>query len=212
MNFDLIHKYSNEIQDFLNNKLVPEIIGKYNIEIERNKLEMKNELIIRRGLFVSKKHYALYVVEQEGIEVDEIQVKGLDTRRSDYPSYSKECLQELFELILKSEKFSVVKVNQFVNGKENDFTDRIKSGDKTIARPISWGKKLKDYKTITQGVRAMQNWNSLVYDIHNTGSRAYLFHIQGIDFDKAPKDVVDNYNKNFQGLGKKIRCDWVTRR
>ena len=203
-NFDLIHKYSNEIQDFLNNKLVPEIISKYNIEIERNKLEMKNELIIRRGLFVSKKHYALYVVEQEGIKVDEIQVKGLDTRRSDYPSYSKECLQELFDIMLKTDTYSPVKINQFVNGKENDFTDRIKSGDKTIARPISWGKKLKDYKTITQGVRAMQNWNNLVYDIHNTGSKAYLFHIQGIDFDKAPKDVIDNYNKNFQGLGKKL--------
>ena len=200
----VIYDYCDRIQAYLNKELIPEIIKKHNIDPEMNKLELKNELVIKRGLFVSKKHYAVNVISQEGVKADEIVAMGLDTKRSDYPSYTKECLKELFDILLKSDKVSITRVNEYVKNKEKDFMDKIKKGDKTIARPVSWGKKLVDYKVIPQGVRAMENWNNLMYNTHSVGSKSYLFHIQGVDLDRAPKEIAENYNKNFLGKGKKL--------
>jgi len=200
----IIYDYCNRIQTYLNKNLIPEILKKHNIDIENNKLELKNELVIKRGLFISKKHYAVNVISQEGVKADEIVAMGLDTKRSDYPSYTKECLKELFDILLKSDKVSITRINEYVKNKEKDFMDKIKKGDKTVARPVSWGKKLEDYKTIPQGVKAMENWNKLMYNVHNVGSKSYLFHVQGIDLDRTPKDVAENYNKNFLGNGKKL--------
>jgi uracil-DNA glycosylase family 4 len=199
-----IYEYCNKIQTYLNKDLIPEILKKHNIDIEMNKLELKNELVIKRGLFISKKHYAVNVISQEGVKADEIVAMGLDTKRSDYPSYTKECLKELFDILLKSDKPSIARIIRYVKDKENDFIDKIKKGDKTVARPVSWGKKIDDYKTLPQGVKSMENWNKLMYNTHNVGSKSYLFHVQGIDLDRAPKNIAENFNKNFLGKGKKL--------
>jgi DNA polymerase elongation subunit (family B) len=197
-------EWNKRIQDFLNEELVPELVKRHRVDIKNSRLELKNELLINRGLFLAKKRYALHVIRREGKMIDDVQVKGLETRRSDYPSYSKECIKELLDLILKSEKVSLKKMMEFVKGKESDFLERIKHGDKSVARPCSWTKKLSEYKVLSQGVKAMQNWNDLVYPIHAVGAKGYLFKLQGIDLDKAPKDVVDRYNKEFLGKGRKL--------
>ena len=199
---DKIHEYCNEIQTYLNKSLILEILSKHNINLEWNKLELKNELVIQRALFVSKKHYVVHAIEQEGVKTDELIVMGLDTKRSDYPSYTKECLKELFNILLREEKFSISKVERYVKEIEKQFVEKINSGDKKISRPVSWVKKLKDYKSVPQGVRAMQNWNDLIYKIHDTGSKGYLFHVKGIDLEKAPKEIQENYTKHFLGSGR----------
>ena len=50
----------------------------------------------------------------------------------------------------------------------------------------------------------MENFNKIMYNTHTVGTKAYLFKIIGIDLEKAPKEVVDNYEKNFGGNGKKL--------
>jgi len=128
---------------------------------------------------------------------------GVEIKRSDYPRKSKEFLQSLSELLLKSEKVSLTKLMQFVNREEQDFVKAIAEGDKCIARPVSYGKKLKDYKMIPQGVRAMEAWNTLMYDVHKTGNKAYMFWVQGIDLEKASKELREKYHK-FIKDGKKL--------
>jgi DNA polymerase elongation subunit (family B) len=152
-------------------------------------------LVISRGLFLAKKRYAIRVINNEGKDVDKINYMGVEIKRSDYPSKSKEFLSELSELLLKSEKVSLDNLMQFVNRKEQEFNQAIVDGDKSIARPVSYGKKLKDYKTIPQGVRAMEAWNKIMYDIHKTGNRGYMYWVQGIDLETAPADVRERYHK-----------------
>ena len=53
----------------------------HNVSLDHSRLKLKNELVIDRGLFVSKKHYALHVISQENKPKDEVDVKGLDIKR-----------------------------------------------------------------------------------------------------------------------------------
>ncbi len=200
----LIGAWSSMIQGNLNQKIIKDMVLNHNVKENFNRLELKNELVIKRGLFLAKKRYALYVINQEGKKVEEVQSKGLEIRRSDFPSFSKDCIVELLDLILKSDKVTISKINTFVKSKEKDFIERIKNGDKSIARPVAWTKKIEDYKVLSQGVKSMLAWNNLLYKIHNVGSKGYLFKIKGLDMEKAPANVVENYNKHFIEKGIKL--------
>lgn len=196
--------WNENIEEYLNKEIIPRIVISKNVDIKRNKLALKNELVISRGLFLAKKRYSLRVIEQEKKATDEIESKGIETRRSDFPSYTKTCLSELLDIILKSEKISIKHINDYVINKEKEFVGKILSGDKTVARPVSFTKDEEDYKKIPQGVIGMQNWNNLIYDIFRVGSRGYLFKLAGIDFDKAPKEVIERYHKEFTAKGKSL--------
>jgi DNA polymerase elongation subunit (family B) len=191
------------IEDFLNKDKIVEVVKKHNVDLKYNRLVLKNELVISRGLFLAKKRYAIRVINNEGKDVDKINYMGVEIKRSDYPSKSKIFLKTLSELILKSEKVSLTSLLKYVNEKEPEFMELIRKGDKSIARPITWGKELKDYKLIPQGVKAMQAWNEVMYKIHKKGTKGYMYWISGIDPERAPEDVLKRYEK-FAGSGNKV--------
>lgn len=199
-----IHNYCGEIQEYLNNGIMREIVEAHNVEFENCHLILKNELIISRGLFLAKKRYAIRVTNNEGVDCDEVNYMGIEVKRSDFPSYSKVFLKELLDLVLKSEKVSYPKLMKFVHSREAHFRKLIKDGDKTVGRPVSFGKELKQYKLIPQGVRAMLAFNDISYTAHYHGSRGYMFRVSGIDYNKAPQEVIDNYEKNFIAKGRKL--------
>jgi hypothetical protein len=198
-----IQKWCLDIENFLNKDKILNLVKKHNGDLDFNRLKLKNELVISRGLFLAKKRYAIRVVAQEGKKVDKINYMGVEIKRSDYPSHSKEFLTELSQMLLKSEKVSLKKLLEFVTVKEKEFKRMILEGDKSIARPVYYGKKFEDSKTIPQAVKAMEAWNMIMYDIHKTGAKAYMYWVSGIDFDKAPQNVIDNYQK-FVKEGKKL--------
>lgn len=198
-----IQKWCLDVENFLNKDKIMNLVKKHNGDLDFNRLKLKNELVISRGLFLAKKRYAIRVVAQEGKKVDKINYMGVEIKRSDYPSHSKEFLTELSEMLLKSEKVSLKKLLEFVTVKEKEFKRMILEGDKRVARPVAYGKKFEDYKTVPQAVKAMEAWNSIMYDIHKTGAKAYMYWVNGVDFDKAPQNVIDNYQK-FVKDGKKL--------
>lgn len=200
---DNLREWCNQIQNFLNDERMVEVVKRHNVDNKFNRLSLKNELVISRGLFLAKKRYAIRVVNNEGKDVDKINYMGVEIKRSDYPSKSKEFLTELSELILKSDVVSLSNLLQFVNQKEKEFIKLIKEGDKSIARPVSFGKPLDKYKTVPQGVRAMLAWNNIMYEIHHPGAKAYMYRVKGIDPMKAPKDVLERYEK-FVSEGNKL--------
>lgn len=203
-----IENMCNKIEKFLNDEKIAEVVKKHNGDLDYNRLKLKNELIIARGLFLAKKRYAIRAVRQEGKTIDKINYMGVEIKRSDYPRESKVFLTELVELILKSEKFNLPKIYQFIQTREKTFRRLILEGDKSIARPVSFGKDIEDYKSLTQGVKAMQAFNSIMYEIHAKGARAYMFWVNGIDFDRI-EDPIErerirtNYSK-YIGEGNKL--------
>jgi DNA polymerase elongation subunit (family B) len=201
---DTIRNYCIRVQDYLNSISIQKTIARHNVPPKYNKLELKNELVIKRGLFLAKKFYCMYVTNQEGRSIDEVVYMGIAVKRSDTPSHTKVFLKELLDIILKSESFGLPLLFKFINQKEKEFIRLIKDGSKTVAKPVGWNKPLKEYKSLPEGVRGMANFNEVSYPIHSIGNRGYLFHVSGIDLDKAPPDVVDNYNKNILEKGKKL--------
>jgi len=193
-------KWCKVVQDYLNDEIMKEIVESRNVPFEHNRLVLKNELLISRGLFLAKKRYAIRVTNNEGKDVDQVNYMGIEIKRSDYPSKSKDLMKKILDILLKSETVSVSKLFDFINSQEKEFIELIKKGDKTIARPVSYGKKLKDYKTIPQGVRAMEAWNKVMYPIHTQGTKSYMFRVKGIDDLTAPEDVIIRYQK-FIGSG-----------
>ncbi len=200
-----ILNYCDLLQTFLNNDIINKMVSKRNVDLSKNRLDLKNELVIKRGLFLSKKHYGIYVIKQEGKTVDFIKDMGLDTKRSDYPSKTKEHLQELLNMILKSDKVSLNRLHKYIDSKEREFFELSKNGHKIVARPVSFSKKLEEYKVIPNGVEGMLNWNKLMYNIFNHGSRGYLFKLNGIDLYKAPKEIQERYTEYFSKTGKKLK-------
>ena len=198
-----ILKWCAGIEEYLNNDKMIELINRHRVDPDFNRLRLKNELVISRGLFLAKKRYAIRVINNEGKDVDQINFMGVEIKRSDYPSASKEFMKSLSDMILKSEKVKLQKLLAFVQQEEQKFKHLIEEGDKGIARPVTWGKKIEDYKLIPQGVRAMQAWNEIMYSVHNTGNKAYMFWVKGIDIEKAPKEVIKSYHK-FVKSGKKL--------
>ncbi len=190
-----ISKLCNEIQDYLNNIIIPEVTILHNVPNKENRLFLKNELVISRGLFLAKKRYAIQVDSQEGKKVDETVYMGLEIKRSDFASETKIFLKELLDLILKSEVIKLNHIFDFIAKKEKHFIQLIKSGDKRISRPVSFTKDIKSYKVISQGVRSMIAWNEIIYNIHVVGTRAYMFKIMGIDENIASEEIMAKYRK-----------------
>ena len=202
-----IHEYCDNIQKFLNNDIIYDLIKKHNhsCKPDFNFLNLKNELICRKGLFISKKHYVIRVIEQEGKKIDEIVHVGIDTKRSDVPEKTKEFLNDIINIILKDTNFSIKKLMSFIKIKETEFISLLKNGDKTLSKSISFNKPLKDYKrVIPQHIVAMLNWNDLIYESFQPGERGNLFIIKGLDESKAPKDIVNKYHNIFLKKGRKL--------
>lgn len=192
----LIIDESKKLQDVLNEKLLSKFIELHNIPKDRSEFYSKQEIVAKRGYFLDvKKKYALRVVNKEGVPVEKIEETGLVTRRSDYPSFTKEKLKTIFNYLLMEEKIPFGLISKYIKEIELEIKGLILSGQKCIARPASFSKELESYKKIPYQVEGMNVWNILEYKYFIPGTKGYLFRITGIDPYIAPKRVIDRMGK-----------------
>jgi hypothetical protein len=210
-NIDNVLSICKKVENFLNNDIVPKVVEKHQVDLTYNKLKLKNELVCKRGLFLVKKRYALHIILNEGKEVNETFIRGIETRRSDYPALTKKYLKTLLDMLLVPEEISFVDILDFVGEKRKEITNRIIEGDKDIARPSSFGRELSKYTRVPPNVISMLNWNCLMYEHFYPGTRGYLFKLLGFDEYKAPKEVKERYYEHFQSKGKKLEIISVPR-
>lgn len=188
-----ILKQVEYFQNKINNELMPYINKKRNISKEHNYFQFKNEWIARRTWFLtSKKKYALHKLFLEGEKVNQIETKGLDTERSDYPNRTKEILFELLNKLLKTE-WTYDEIMEFVDEKRIELRNIIKSGNVSISKPVSWAKETYK-KRKPSHIIAMENWNTLEYEYFQHGNKGYLFYIKGVDREKYIKAGKDPKN------------------
>jgi len=74
--------------------------GKIKHNIPTNRFNMKTECVLKSGLFTGKRRYAQYIVSKEGVPCDELDIKGLDLIKSNFPPLFKKFGEELIKNIM----------------------------------------------------------------------------------------------------------------
>ena len=75
----------------------------FNVPTDKHRLEMKTECTIRSAFFSGKRRYAQYITKKEGVPCNEIDVKGLDFKKSNFPPLFREFFEEILNKILFGE-------------------------------------------------------------------------------------------------------------
>ena len=90
---------ANEIQSIANNNLHSLVVELFNLHDRPHYFDLKQEVVLERGYFAGKRRYAQFIVNKEGVPVEELDIKGLDLMKSNFPPYfrtfSKQLLQDI---------------------------------------------------------------------------------------------------------------------
>ena len=89
---------ADEMQDFLNKSY--DYFAKRFLNLDKHRFEIKQELIAKSGLFIVKKRYGMKIINDNGVKVNKLHVKGLDLVRSNFPKAMGELLKSVLEDIL----------------------------------------------------------------------------------------------------------------
>ena len=95
---DLLEKMALKYQDLITEYY--DILASEAFNINKHRLEMKTECTIRSGFFSGKRRYAQYITKKEGIKVEDIDVKGLDFMKSNFPPLFKKFFNGILDKIL----------------------------------------------------------------------------------------------------------------
>ena len=94
-----IYEIANESQEFINSFY--DIFSKRFFNIDKHRFEIKQEMIAKSGMWVAKKRYAQWIIADNGVRVDKLDVKGLDVVRSSFPKAFQKFMSNLLISILK---------------------------------------------------------------------------------------------------------------
>ena len=122
---------ATEVQRVANENLHVLVQELFNVKYpdEPHYFELKQEVVLDRGYFAGKRRYAQHIVNKEGVPTDELDVKGLDLMKSNFPP--------LFR------KFGEHLINEIMFGKPKVDIDKQILDFRTELRTIDWRKILK---------------------------------------------------------------------
>ena len=96
-----VNDIAGEMQNYLNNFY--DILGKKVFNIDKHRLEIKKEFVSKAGIWIAKKRYAQWIISDNGVPVDKLDVKGLDVVRSSYPAAFRKFMSEVLIEILRGD-------------------------------------------------------------------------------------------------------------
>jgi len=113
------------------NKFIGEFAGEaFNLGDDAlHYFELKQEVVLDRGYFAGKRRYAQHIINKEGVPTDELDVKGLDLMKSNFPPLFK--------------KFGEHLINEIMFGKPKSDIDKQILDFRASVRTIDWRKILK---------------------------------------------------------------------
>jgi DNA polymerase elongation subunit (family B) len=150
----LVDGIAGETQDFLNNfyNILAEKI--FNVPKDKHRFQIKKEFVSRSGIWIAKKRYAQWIIAENGIPTDRLDVKGLDVVRSSYPAQFRNFMSGVLIDILKGETEMVL------TDKIYDFKKDLVNMDVTSIAKNSAVKELSKYIPKKKDNRAMFQFNS----------------------------------------------------
>ena len=129
---------TDELQEKSNENLNNISQDLFNIT-DKHYFVLKQEVIAEKAYWAGKRRYAMYIVNKEGIEIEELEMKGLDIMKSNFPPLFKNFGEELLKNILFGK--SKTEIDEDVM----NFKDSLKTIDwKQLLKPTGL-KKLDEY-------------------------------------------------------------------
>lgn len=101
-----ILQVAKEVQDHIN--MVYDTMAKKLFNVDTHRFDIKQETIAKGGFWVSKKRYAQWIINDNTVNCDKLDVKGLDVKRSSFPTYFKEVMSTVLMDILKDEDKNII--------------------------------------------------------------------------------------------------------
>jgi DNA polymerase elongation subunit (family B) len=120
---------ATEVQKVANDHLNTLVVNLFNLHDRPHYFELKQEVVLERGYFAGKRRYAMFIVNKEGVPVEELDIKGLDLMKSNFPP--------LFR------KFGESILNQIIFGKAKYEIDKQLLDFKTKVNTTDWRELLK---------------------------------------------------------------------
>jgi DNA polymerase elongation subunit (family B) len=174
-----IRDVASELQDYLNNSY--DYFASKFCNIKNHKFEIKQEVIGVSGLFIAKKRYGMKIINDNGVKVNKVMVKGIDTVRSNFPKACGKLLKEVLDDILANvpkEKIDerILKFKTSMHALPID-SFAMPTGIRSLSKyvqPKSLGQK---FTTFNSGapihVKSAVNYNDLL--LHFEVSKQYLY-------------------------------------
>jgi DNA polymerase elongation subunit (family B) len=105
-------KVATEIQKLANDHLHVLVQELFNVKYpdEPHYFELKQEVVLDRGYFAGKRRYAMHIVNKEGVPTDELDMKGLDLMKSNFPPLFRKFGEHILnEIMFGTSKASIDK-------------------------------------------------------------------------------------------------------
>src|SRR6056300_2042933 len=113
-----VNDIAGEMQDYLNDfyDILAEKV--FNVDKDKHRFEIKKEYVSKSGIWIAKKRYAQWIISDNGVPVDKLDVKGLDVVRSSYPAAFRKFMSEVLIEILRgdTEEQLTNKIHDFKKG------------------------------------------------------------------------------------------------
>ena len=153
-----------KFQDYINTSM--DMFAKRMINLDEHRFVFKQEVVAPNGIFISKKRYSLWIIDQEGMRVDELLVKGIDIVRSNFPKSFKVLLTDVITGLLKGKDKDAIDniVVSFKRNMKNELIEDIamSTGVKKIKKFI--GPDKRPIKGTPAHVRSAINYNVMLKD------------------------------------------------
>ena len=152
---DILEKVALKYQDIITESY--DTLAKEAFNVSTHRLEMKTEAVIRTAYFRATRRYAQWITKKEGRAVEELDIKGLEFKKANFPKYFGKFYQEILELIIKGTSQSIVdkKIHEFrqeATSSDIDFTlignpTSVKTLNEYVAAHPRPGKILSEIKS-----------------------------------------------------------------
>jgi DNA polymerase elongation subunit (family B) len=202
---DMIKEASKILETYINDRIHNETRAlDYNSQVDDFKILFKQEIIAKTALFVKKKKYAYWMLDDEGVPCDTLSVTGLEIVRSDSAEAVRTRLKDVYEMIMKraDEDELLVKIQKYRNELKEVAPEEIAGNVSVnnIDKYIGGGEVIKH---TPWHVRGVHNYRKLITeldlvnqyeDIHegNKAKVVYLkpniFDIDVLTFIRWPKE------------------------
>jgi DNA polymerase elongation subunit (family B) len=227
-----ILEIASEVQEYLNNGY--DYFAKKFCNLDKHRFDIKQEVIAKSGLFVTKKRYGLKIINDNGKKVNKMMVKGLDTVRSSFPTAMRTMLSKLLEDILMDvpkqelDKFiinfknsmklmefdkiaiptSVKNISKYYN-KDGQMFNSYKTGTPVHVKSSIFYNEFLKYKNISNRYNSIANgekikWVYLKQNPLGLNTMAYKGHEDPIELLNFIRQYINHDKLYKQALHKKI--------